>query len=139
MFKADTQNISTINLKIHGSLNILLSVQIFFWQFDNWIIFIFFKYSTLEYFYCYKSFFLFIILIKHIFIKFCIFQSFFLYWFHHLTSFFQQVLISWMVTLSSCLIWQIISFILPQNEYGCVYTWAKKIIFSDEAYFDIGE
>ena len=27
-----------------------------------------------------------------------------------------------MVTLSSCLIWQIISFI-PPNEYGCVYAW----------------
>ena len=37
--------------------------------------------------------------------------------------FFQLALISWMVTLSSCLIWQIISFILPQNEYGCVYAW----------------
>ena len=28
-----------------------------------------------------------------------------------------------MVTLSSCVIWQIISFILPPNEYGCVYAW----------------
>ena len=28
-----------------------------------------------------------------------------------------------MATLSSCLIWQIISFILPPNEYGCVYAW----------------
>ena len=37
--------------------------------------------------------------------------------------FFQLVLISWMATLSSCLIWQIISFILPPNEYGCVYAW----------------
>ena len=63
------------------------------------------------------------------------------------------MLISWMVTLSSCLIWQIISFILP-NENGCVYAWttlgsgpaidlqkmpilAKKIIFSDEAHFDL--
>ena len=35
-------------------------------------------------------------------------------------TFFQLVLISWMVTLISCLIWQIISFILPLNEYGCV-------------------
>ena len=35
--------------------------------------------------------------------------------------FFQLLLISWMVTLSSCLIWQIISFIRPPNEYGCVY------------------
>ena len=61
-----------------------------------------------------------------------------------------------MVTLSSCLIWQIISFILPPNEYGCVYAWTtlgsgpaidlqkmpiltkKKIIFSDEAHFDLG-
>ena len=40
----------------------------------------------------------------------------------HLTFFsFQLVLISWMVTLSSCLIWQIISFILSPNEFGCVY------------------
>ena len=30
-----------------------------------------------------------------------------------------------MVTLSSCLIWQIISFILPANEYGCVYAWIR--------------
>ena len=37
--------------------------------------------------------------------------------------FFQLVLISWMKTLSSCLIWQIISIILPSNEYGCVYAW----------------
>ena len=42
---------------------------------------------------------------------------------HHLT--FQLVFISWMVTLSSCLIWQIISFILSPNEYGCVYAWTK--------------
>ena len=28
-----------------------------------------------------------------------------------------------MVTLSSCLIWQIISFILPPNEHGFVYAW----------------
>ena len=56
-----------------------------------------------------------------------------------------------MVTLSSCLIWQIISFILPPNEYGCAWTTLgsgpaidlqkmpilpKEIIFSDEAYFD---
>ena len=34
---------------------------------------------------------------------------------------FQQVLISRMVTLSSYLICQIIRFILPPNEYGCVY------------------
>ena len=37
--------------------------------------------------------------------------------------FFQLVLISWMITLSSCLIWQIISFIFPPNKYGCVHTW----------------
>ena len=37
--------------------------------------------------------------------------------------FFQLLLISWMVTLSSCLIWQIISFILSPHEYGCVYAW----------------
>ena len=52
-----------------------------------------------------------------------------------------------MVILSSCLIWQIISFILPPNEYGCVYAWTtlgniaideKKFIFSDEAHFDLG-
>ena len=60
-----------------------------------------------------------------------------------------------MVTLSSCLICQIISFILSPNEYGCVYVWAtlgsgpaidlqkmpilaKEIIFSDEADFDLG-
>ena len=28
-----------------------------------------------------------------------------------------------MVTLNSCLIWQILSFILPPNEYNCVYAW----------------
>ena len=37
--------------------------------------------------------------------------------------FFQLVLISWMVKLSTCQIWQIINFILPPNEYGCVYVW----------------
>ena len=31
--------------------------------------------------------------------------------------------ISWIVTLSLYLIWQIISFILLPNEYGCVYVW----------------
>ena len=31
-----------------------------------------------------------------------------------------------MVTFSSCLIWQIISFILPPNEYDCVYTWTMQ-------------
>ena len=61
-----------------------------------------------------------------------------------------------MITFSSCVIWQIISFILPTNEYGCVYAWtmledrpaidlqkmsflAKKIIYSDEAHFEVGE
>ena len=52
----------------------------------------------------------------------------------------------------SCPIWQIISFILPPNEYGCVYAWttlgnivtfrftilAKKIVFSDKAHCDLG-
>ena len=37
--------------------------------------------------------------------------------------FFQLVLILWIVIHSSCLIWQIISFILPPNEYDCVYAW----------------
>ena len=31
-----------------------------------------------------------------------------------------------MVTLSSCPIWQIISFILPPNEYGSVYAWTTQ-------------
>ena len=70
----------------------------------------------------------------------------------HLTFFFQLVLISLMVTLSLCLISQIISFILPPNEYGCAYAWTtlgniatdrltedadfgKKIIFSDDCRF----
>ena len=35
--------------------------------------------------------------------------------------FFELVLISWMVTLSSCLIWQIISFLLPRTN-KVVYT-----------------
>ena len=61
-----------------------------------------------------------------------------------------------MLALSSCLIWQIIPFILPPNEYGCVYAWTtlgsvparstyircrfwqKKIIFSDKVHFDSG-
>ena len=43
-----------------------------------------------------------------------------------------------MVTLSSYLIWQIISSILPPNEYGCVYAWTTLgIIFSDEVHFDL--
>ena len=45
-------------------------------------------------------------------------------WFYyrvrHLTFFFQLVLISWMVTLSSCLI---LVLFFRQNEYGCVYVW----------------
>ena len=81
-----------------------------------------------------------------------------LYKLRHLTFFFQLRLISWMRTLSSYLIWQIISFILPLNEYGYVYAWTrlesrpaidlqkmsiltkkkkKKFIFSDEAHFDL--
>ena len=31
-----------------------------------------------------------------------------------------------MITLSSCLIGEIISFILPPNEYGCVYVWTTQ-------------
>ena len=53
----------------------------------------------------------------------CYVFSMAIYRVRHLTFFFQLVFISWMVTLSSCLIWQIISFILPPNEYGCVYAW----------------
>ena len=37
--------------------------------------------------------------------------------------FFQLVLISSMITLSSCPPWQTISFIPPPNEYDCVYAW----------------
>ena len=52
-----------------------------------------------------------------------------------------------MVTLSPCLIWQIICFILPPNEYGCVYAWTTlasgpaidlQKIFSDGDHFDFG-
>ena len=70
-------------------------------------------------------------------------------------AFFQLVLISWMVTLTSCLNWQKIRFILPPNEYSYLYAWttlgsgpaidlqkmsilAKKIVFSDEAHFNLG-
>ena len=74
----------------------------------------------------------------------------------HLTLFFQLVRIWWMVTPISCLIWQIISFIRPPNEYGWVYAWTtlgsgpaidlqkmpilakKKSFFSNEAHFDPG-
>ena len=58
----------------------------------------------------------------------------------------QLVLILWMATLSSCLIWQIISFIL--NNYGCVYAWQcpakwacrfwQKKHLLGEAHFDLG-
>ena len=50
------------------------------------------------------------------------------------------MLISWMITLSSCLIWQLTSFILPPNEYGWVYACKRfvKIIFSDEVHLDFG-
>ena len=79
-----------------------------------------------------------------------------IYYYYYIKRFsFQLVLISWMVTLNSCLIWQIISFIVPLNEYVCVYPWTtlgniaairltedadfgKKIIFSDEAHIDLG-
>ena len=51
-----------------------------------------------------------------------------------------------METLSSCLIWQIISFILPPNEYGCVYASLngpaidlQENAFSNEVHFDLGE
>ena len=72
-----------------------------------------------------------------------------LYRVRHLTFFFSTSAYFEMVTLSSRLIWHINSFILPPNEYGCVYAWttlgsgpaidlqkmpilAKKIVFSDE-------
>ena len=63
--------------------------------------------------------------------------------------FFQLVLISWMVTPSSCLLWQTVTFILAPYEYGCAYVWTSlsgpavdlqkmpNIIFSDEAHFDL--
>ena len=69
---------------------------------------------------------------------------------------FQLVLILWMITLSSCLISQINSFILPPSEYNCVYASTmlvniatdrltqvanfgkKKIIFSNETHFELG-
>ena len=80
----------------------------------------------------------------------------YIYIYISLFPFFQLLLISWMVTLSSCLIWQTISFIFPPNEYGCVYAWTtlgniatdrltedsdfskKKTIFSDKDHFDLG-
>ena len=55
------------------------------------------------------------------------------YWVHHLTFlFYQLVLTSWVVMFSSCLIWQTISFIRPLEVNFC-----KRIIFIDEAYFDV--
>ena len=63
------------------------------------------------------------------------------YYFRHPKFFFQQVLTSWMVILSSCLIWQIISFILPLNVYDDLQKMpilAKEIIFPNEAHFDLG-
>ena len=47
--------------------------------------------------------------------------------------FFQLQLISWMVTLSSCLIWQTIRFILPLNEYGCTFEQRWEIL---QQYFE---
>ena len=47
---------------------------------------------------------------------------FIFYWFRHLT-FFSTSAYFLNITLSSCLIWQVISFILPPNVYGCVYVW----------------
>ena len=50
-------------------------------------------------------------------------------------------------TIFQLVLWQIISFILPPNEYGPLWTcgrltentdFGKKIIFSDEAHFDLG-
>lgn len=59
---------------------------------------------------------------------FLIFPKYFLnnykYKVRHLT-FFPQVHISWMITLISWLILQIISFILPPNEYDC-YTLEQR-------------
>ena len=57
-----------------------------------------------------------------------------------------------MVTLSSYMIWQTICFTLPPNEYVCIYAslsgpaigiqkmpiLEKKIIFTDEADYDLG-
>ena len=44
-----------------------------------------------------------------------------------------------MITLSSCLIWQIISFILPPIDLQKMTILAKKkIIFSDGVHFDLG-
>ena len=50
------------------------------------------------------------------FLLFCVYIYTYIYRVRHLTFLFQLVL-----KLNSCLIWQIISFILPPNEYGCVY------------------
>ena len=48
-----------------------------------------------------------------------------------------------MITLSSCLICQIISFILPRNEYGCVCAWTTLGHYFENqgnvlAHFDLG-
>ena len=72
----------------------------------------------------------------------------------HLIFCFQLMLISWTIILSSCLITQIIGFILPTNELHCVFASLslpaidlqmmpilakkKKIIFSNEAHLDLG-
>ena len=69
----------------------------------------------------------------------------------HVKFFFQQVLISWILPLSSCLIWQIIRFIHLPNEYGCIYAWTtlgsgpavdlqkmSNLEKIDESYFDLG-
>ena len=73
-------------------------------------------------------------------------------WVRHLTFFLQLVLIPWMVTLSSCLVWQIISFILPPNGLNNAslsrpaidlqkmsILLKKKIIFSVEAHFNLDD
>ena len=71
-----------------------------------------------------------------------------------LNNFFSSTSV-YFVNGTSRLIWLMISFILPLNEYGCVYAWttlrngaalhlqnmpilAKKIIFLDETHFGFG-
>ena len=57
------------------------------------------------------------------------------YWVRQLT-FFQRVLISWTITLSSWLIWQIIIVILPLNEWLCIRLIAIKAYqLTDDADF----
>ena len=84
---------------------------------------LFIKLSTPEDYFNHEFYFSFTVL-STLTIK-CILTTFLMryHWLRHLTFIFQLGLISWMVTLSSCLIWQIISFILPPNEYACVYAW----------------